>query len=150
MVSLSNHERNRVGFMWRYLLIALALAGCVQMPPTPQDLQARRFESVPDKSVIYIVRDVLDNDIAATIMLDDSLSITTYPGTYYRWEVAPGKHRLAGFAADVGLFTLDTAPGRVYFVEQRLNQLMTFASSRFYLVSEGHARTVVARSVLVQ
>jgi hypothetical protein len=136
--------------MWRTLLIAVALAGCVQMPPTPQDIQARRFESVPDKSVIYIVRDVMDNDIAATILLDDSLSITTYPGTYYRWETAPGQHRIAGFAADGGLFRLQTAPGRVYFVEQRLNQLMTFASSRFYLVSEGQARTIVARSVLIQ
>ena len=136
--------------MWRYFLVVLALTGCVQMPPTPQDIQARRFESVPDKSVIYIVRDVLDNDLAATILLDDSFSITTYPGTYYRWEAAPGRHRLAGFASDSGVFVLNTAPGRVYFVQQRLNQLMSFAMSRFYLVSEAEARTVVARSVLLQ
>ena len=136
--------------MWRYCLVVLALTGCVQMPPTPQDIQARRFESIPDRSVIYIVRDVLDNDLAATILLDDSFSITTYPGTYYRWEVAPGRHRLAGFASDSGSFVLNTAPGRVYFVQQRLNQLMSFAMSRFYLVSEAEARTVVARSVLLQ
>ena len=136
--------------MWRYFLVVLALTGCVQMPLTPQDLEARGFRSVPDKSVIYIVRDVLDNDLAATILLDDKSSITTYPGTYHRWEVEPGRHRLAGFAADSGVIVLNTAPGRIYFVEQKLTPLMSFAVSRFYLVSEGYARTVVARSVLVQ
>ena len=40
----------------RNLLLAVALlAGC-QLPLTPEDLEARKFEAVPGKAVIYLVR----------------------------------------------------------------------------------------------
>ena len=84
--------------MWRVLLVLL-LAGCVQLPPSPQDIQAKKFESAtPDKSVIYIVRAPMDSREGGTISLDDNAQVTTYAGTYYRWEVAPGPHRIAGYA----------------------------------------------------
>jgi len=57
--------------MRRLLVVAVMLAGCVQLPPTPQDIQAKKFEGVPDKAVIYIVRDLPDfSDRPATIWLD--------------------------------------------------------------------------------
>jgi hypothetical protein len=47
------------GGAMRSLLIGLVLvlAGCQQIPLTPEDIQARKFEPVPDKAVIYLVRD---------------------------------------------------------------------------------------------
>ena len=136
--------------MRRALLFSIILAGCVQLPPSPQDLQAKRFESVPDKAVIYLVRDIPDfSDRPATITLDDAATITTYPGTYYRWEVAPGVHRIAGFAGDSGVITLDTEPGKVYFVQQRLSLFLRWQQSYFYPVSEGYGRAVVMRSELI-
>ena len=103
--------------MWRILIPALFLAGCVQLPPTPEDIQAQKFESVPGKSVIYVVRQLVDSDEGRTLLLDDRAMITTYRGTYYRWEVEPGTHRVAGFAWGNELVTLNTAPGRIYFLE---------------------------------
>lgn len=140
--------------MWRVLAVATALAGCAQLPPTPQDLQAKRFESVPDKAVIYLVRALPDfNDGPATIWLGDADTITTYPGTYYRWEVAPGRHRIAGFAADTGSITLQTEPGKVYFVQQRVTPVTWLRSqqpqSHFYPIAEGNGRAVVMRSQLI-
>ena len=47
--------------MWRMLIPALLLGGCAQLPPTPEDIQAKRFEVPPDKSVIYVVRPPVDS-----------------------------------------------------------------------------------------
>ncbi|MGZ8265009.1 MAG: hypothetical protein ACXW2I_12455, partial [Burkholderiales bacterium] len=69
--------------MWRIVMSALLLAGCVQLPPTPQDIQAKRFEAVPDRSVIYIVRTPVDSFEASPLALDDHAQIQLWAGTYY-------------------------------------------------------------------
>ncbi|OGA24972.1 MAG: hypothetical protein A3I02_14590 [Betaproteobacteria bacterium RIFCSPLOWO2_02_FULL_67_26] len=134
----------------RLLFLTVLLAGCVQLPPSPQDLQAKKFEAVPDKAVIYLVRDYPDHsERAATIWLGDATMITTYAGTYYRWEVAPGAHRITGYGADTGSITLRAEPGRLYFVQQRIAPLGRFAQSYFQVVSEPQGRTAVMRAVLL-
>jgi hypothetical protein len=131
-------------------IMLLAFAGCQQLPPTPADTQARRFETIPDMSVIYIVRDNPDhNTVPATLLLDERMSVTTYEGTYYRWEVPPGEHRITGMGADVGRITLQTQAGRIYFVRQWTAPFMGYASSYFKPVEEQEARAVIARSTLV-
>ena len=75
-----------------------------------------RFEHAPGKAVIYLVRD--DPDISrevSTVMLDDNMMGSTYPGTYFRWVVDPGRHQIRGYAGDNGSFTLDAAPRKKRF-----------------------------------
>jgi hypothetical protein len=132
------------------LLLSIVLAGCVQLPPSPQDLQAKKFEAVPDKAVIYLVRDFPDHsEQAATIWLGDAAMITTYAGTYFRWEAAPGTHRIAGFGGDTGSITLRTEPGKIYFVQQRVAPFVRFVQSYFQVVSEPQGRAAVMRAVLL-
>lgn len=102
--------------MWRVLSIALLLAGCAQLPQTQADIQAKRFESVADKSVIYVVRTPMDSWEASSLLLDNS-QISTQRGTYYRWEVTPGAHRITGFGFGSESVTLNTTPGKIYFLE---------------------------------
>lgn len=102
--------------MWRILLIPLLLAGCVQPPITQEDIQAKKFESVPGKAIIYIVRTAMDSREVGMVSLDDFAQIATYGGSYYRWEVSPGVHRLAGYAGQSGRVELDAQPGQIYFV----------------------------------
>src|SRR5688572_30191438 len=122
--------------MWRVLSVVLILlAGCVQLPPTPADIQAKKFEAVPDKAVIYLVRDYhYFSDNAATIWLGESDMITTYPGTYYRREVAPGMHRITGYGPDIGAIMVQAEAGRIYYVLQRLAPFVRFPSSYFQLI----------------
>jgi len=132
----------------RVLLILLALAGCQQLPLTPQDLQARKFEPVPDRAVIYLVRDTADvSDAETPVQLGDK-RVYTNPGTYYRWVVPAGKHTMTGFGADSGTITVQVERGRVYFVQQWVAGTR-MPGSTFLPVSEAAGRAAVLRSVLL-
>ena len=102
--------------MQRVFLIALLLVGCAQLPPTPQDIQAKKFESLSDKAVIYIVRTPMDSRLPGGLLLDGIGPIATMPGSYYRWEVAPGLHHVADHAPAHGSVALTTEAGKIYFV----------------------------------
>ena len=138
--------------MFRLLLVAaLALAGCAPLPPSPEDLDAKRFEPVPGKAVIYLVRDLPDvSREAASVMLDDNLMGSTYPGTYFRWVVEPGRRQIRGFAGDAGSITVDVAPGGIYFVQQSYTRGFTgFGQSFFRPIPEPYGRGAVLRGELV-
>ncbi|HKU70983.1 MAG TPA: DUF2846 domain-containing protein [Burkholderiales bacterium] len=107
--------------MWKALFISVLLAGCAQLPPTPEDIQAKRFEPVPGKAVIYIVRDNVGAHLDHSVWLDDATMITTHTGTYYRWEVAPGTHRIRGGGEATSLLTLNAEAGKIYFVRHIVN-----------------------------
>ena len=137
--------------MWRAFLLSLLLAGCVTpLPPTPQDLEAKKFEPAAGQAVIYLFRQPAFNREAATLWLDDRVMGSTYPGTYFRWVVPAGRHRIAGYAGDAGTITLDTAPGRIYYVEQIYsNAFLLTRQSFFRLVDENYGRSAVMQSELV-
>lgn len=142
--------------MWRYirrlvlLPVVLTCAACAQLPPSAADLQAKKFEALPDRAVIYIVRN--DPDFSrdpATLVLGDGPTVTTYPGTYFRWEVAPGAHRIAGFAADAGATTIKVEAGRIYFVQHSLVRGPFTARSWFEPVPPDRGRAMVMRGELI-
>lgn len=131
------------------ILIALGLAGCTPLPPSPQDLEAKKFEAVPGKAVIYVVRDSLDfSDDAALIYVGETLLPATYPGTYFRLVVPTGKHTIVGYGQDSGTITVEVQQGRIYFVQQRVTYLRVI-NSNFALVGEAQGRAAVLRSVLL-
>ncbi|HXF66546.1 MAG TPA: hypothetical protein VNK67_07620 [Burkholderiales bacterium] len=128
------------------LALALAAAGCAQLPPGPQDARAKRFEPLPDKAVIYIVREIPElNGLHATLVLDDRVAVPTYTGTFYRWETAPGRRRIAGFAADGAAITIHAEPGKLYFVQQIMLPGASSAQSLLQLVDERYGRALVLR-----
>jgi len=129
----------------------MMLAGCQQLPLTPEDIQARKFEAVPDKAVIYLVRDDPDfSETEARVDFGNSLSLRTYPGTYFRWEVKPGTHQIMSFGGDTGQIRVQAERGKVYFVQQRVAGIRMAPESTFELINEAQARAVVSRSVLVK
>lgn len=137
--------------MQRVFLIALLLAGCVQLPPSPQDIEAKKFESLPYKSVIYIVRTPMDSRVAAGLWLDDTGPISTWPGSYYRWEVAPGLHHVTDQAPFTGSVALRTEAGKIYFVQHSVygGRSSTPSFTRLRQIDELTGRTVVMQSELL-
>ena len=137
--------------MLRALLLVLLLAGCIApLPPSPQEIEAKRFEAVPGKAVIYVVRPYPDlSPDAGTLALDDNVMGSTYPGTFFRWVVEPGRHQIRGFAGDAGGMIIDVMPGAVYFVQHSYSRGFTgFGQSFFSLIPEPYGRGAVMRSEL--
>jgi hypothetical protein len=133
--------------MWQRLSIAgllAALSACVQLPPLPGDAAAKRFETVPDRAVIYVVRHRLEPEFVAPILLDDQMIGSTYRGTYIRVVVPGGMHRIAGFAVDSGLIVLQAQPGQIYFISQRtFGRPRSLSGSSFQLVDAQFGRSMV-------
>ena len=137
--------------MLRALLLVLLLAGCIApLPPSTQEIEAKRFEAVPGKAVIYVVRPYPDlSPDAGTLSLDDHVMGSTYPGTFFRWIVDPGRRHIRGFAGDSGGMIIDVMPGGVYFVQHSYSRGFTgFGQSFFSLIPEPYGRGAVMRSEL--
>ena len=127
----------------------LALAGCAGLAPQSKDTEAKRFEPVPDKAVIYLVRgEPLYSDRPVPIWLGNSIMITTFPDTFFRWEVPPGVHRISGHDTDFGTITVAAEPGRVYFVMQQLSY--RYDIPYFTLIEELDGRAAVRRAALLK
>jgi hypothetical protein len=127
----------------------LALGGCAVLAPEAEDQKAKLFEPLPDKAVIYLVRgQPLYSDRAVPVWLGNFIGITTYPDTYYRWEVPPGPHRITGHDADFGTITVLAEAGKIYFVEQQLS--WRYDISYFTLVEELKGRAAVRRAALLK
>jgi hypothetical protein len=136
------------------LLLAFAVlyaAACAPLPPSPQDLQAKRFDPAPDKGVVYLFRDLPDFvDDGAPITVDGMMQATTYPGTYLRLELDPGRHRIAGFASDAGAVELEVQAGQIRFLQQTVVRgFIGPARSQFRPVHESYGRQAVLRYELV-
>jgi hypothetical protein len=129
----------------------LWFAACTPLPPSPQDLEAKRFRPVPEKAVVYLFRDAPDfADEAATVLVNDSVQGTTYPGTYLRIELAPGRHRISGFAYDAGIIEFEARPGDIYFLQQSVaRSLSRLHHSHFRFVGESYGRAAVLRAELI-
>ena len=133
--------------MWRGLLLILVLSGCASLQTQFEDIQAKRLDPVPGKSVIYVIREIRDNTSHPTVvMLDGNSESLTYPGTFVRWEVAPGPHLVTGFGGDAGKLQLDAMPGKFYFIRQTVSLVERMPQSHFNSVNEEDARPAVERS----
>lgn len=101
----------------KYLfLLSFLVSACVQLPPAPQDIEAKKFQPLADKAVIYIVRPAVDSNVQGPVSIPGGM-ISTYQGTYHRLEVAPGAQRIEGAGASTAAVTINAEAGRIYFVE---------------------------------
>lgn len=127
----------------------LLLAGCAQLPPSPQDMQAKKFEAVPDKAVVYIVRSPMDSQHPAQVFLDDfSVQVPTLRGTYYRWETPSGTKQIIGVTPSSAAVTLNVEAGKIYFVEYTVypGRRGSVGFTALQQVGDRYGRTIVGQS----
>lgn len=142
--------------MWRMLIPALLssmlLAGCVQLPPSPADIQAKRFEVAPDKAAIYVVRTPMDSHEPASLSLDYSSQITTNEGTYWRWDVTPGPHRVASYGWGTAEVNLNAEAGKIYFIRHTVMGFWRSGAQQTWLqpLSDPEGRALVAQSEMIR
>ena len=137
--------------MWRTLIVAALLAGCAQLPPSPQDIEAKKFESVPGKAALYVVRDPMSVGLGAPLWLGQGAQITLFQGNYLRWVVEPGSHTISGIGASTASITIQAQAGKIYFVRFRVdgNTRIGVVSSALELMDDQAGRALVRQAVLV-
>lgn len=134
-------------------LIVLLLAVVGSCASTPQarrdrDAEAKQFRTHPATSAIYVYRTDTHTDEADTdLYVDGRLIGATLQRSFFRVDVNPGTHRLAGMGHDHGSLTIETRPDQVYFVE--LNVVGGF--SNFNVIAPQAARAkLMACCVLME
>ena len=145
-------NRRILSFLFALCFAALA-AGCKtgNLATPEQDAQARLLQPVPEKSVIYLLRDRGDLYITEVrVGLDEQVMGTTSPNTYYRWEVPAGEHVIVSFTQPPAVLRLTTAPGGVYYVWQDINVGLLREPSRLQVVDAVTARLTLDQASLLQ
>lgn len=131
--------------------LAFVIAACAQIPPSPQEIEAKKFEPVPGKAVVYIVQSAVGPSFSAGIALDDGTQITTWTGTFYRWVTTPGTHRLVNTVPLSASITLQVEAGKIYFVEQWVTGWRgDVTNSRLEQVSDSTGREMVSSSSMIK
>lgn len=127
--------------------LMLAAAGCVTpLPPSPQELAAKRFETVPGKAVVYVFRDLVNfSSIQAPIALDGNQIGASYGGTFFYLVVDPGPHRLAGMFGDNGSMAFTVQAGQIYFIQQTISVNFGMVNSFFGAVNAAEGRSRVSQ-----
>ncbi len=109
---------------------------------------AREFQPVPEKSVIYLVRDRGDVwQFGVEVQLDGKPMGETQPMTYFRWEVAPGKHVIVSQTTPPAVLELRTEAGGLYYVWQDINSGQLRAPSRLERVDVYTAKETMTTAV---
>jgi len=130
--------------------IALIVAGCAQIPPSPQEVEAKKFEAIPGKAVVYIVQGAVGPTLAAGLALDDGTQITTWTGTFYRWVTTPGSHSIVNTAPLNASLKLQLEAGKIYFVEQWVTGWRgSVTNSRLHTLDDSTGRQMVSTSTIL-
>ena len=106
---------------------------------------------MPDKSVIYLLRDQGNLYITEVkVGLDGNPMGDTWPNTFYRWEVPAGQHVIASFTTPPAVLPLKTEPGGVYYVWQDINFGRLREPSRLQVVDLITARLTLDQARLLE
>ena len=135
---------------WIGIVAALAslVAGCASMAPAPH-AAAPAVQATAGKAVIYVVRTRPDTSyLTAPLTLDGEPIGATFAGTHIRLEVGPGRHRIAGYASDMGAISLNVAADRVYFVQHSVagSWRATSPSSFFTVLDDARGRAALSHA----
>ena len=82
---------------------------------------ALAFEPVDGKAVLYVYRpQFVGKLVGFDLLLDQKLVGQTHGGTFFRLELEPGQHELAGNKKCKQVFTLEAEAGDVLYVQQEI------------------------------
>ena len=129
------------------LALVLSTAACVPpLPTSPQEIAAKRFETVPGKAVVYVFRDLVNfGGVQAPIALDGNQIGTSYGGTFFHLVLEPGPHRLTGMFGDSGSMQFSVQAGQMYFIQQNVTLNFGMVNSFFAAVDAAEGRSRVSQ-----
>ncbi len=125
------------------------LVGCASVPPAPSSLEQKAKEFIPSfgKARIYLFRErnIFGAAIQFQVALDGRIAGGTGPGTFFMFEVPPGKHVVSSSTAEsVSALEINAEPDRNYFIRQRQNLGVVGPRVELVRVDETEGRKAVS------
>lgn len=130
----------------------LLSSGCASVPMAnaAADREAKQFQVPADKSAIYVYRnETFGAAVKMPVSLDGRSMGSSAADTYFHWIVEPGPHTIISQTENDERLTLETEPGKDYYVWQEVKMGMWTAGSKLHKVSEKVGRAAVKECKLI-
>ena len=146
---------NRSRLLLSLLLLTLpALYQCatVSKAPSGESNAAKSFDAPDDRGVVFLYRlgRAVGAASATQIKVNGLDAGGTGPGTFFRWELKPGKYTfLASTGESSATVALDVEAGKIYFVEQNVRIGLNEGRVTMKIQGEQAGKNAVQGSTLV-
>lgn len=133
-------------------VFVLFLSGCAQVPlaPPAEDTEAKQFQPVRNKSVIYLYRnEYMGAAVSMEVTLDGKFKGKTGAQTYFKWVVNPGKHTITSEAENTDTLTLKTVKNKIYCIWQEVKMGLLYARNSIQQVGSAECKKGVMESKLI-
>ncbi len=115
--------KNRLLILLILTLIINLIFGCAatSKAPSESDSVAKQFTIIPEKGVVYLYRTnrFVGSGGQTMIKVNGNEAGGTGNGTFFRWELTPGKYSFAcNTSESSAIVEIDVAVGEIYFIRQ--------------------------------
>lgn len=134
-----------------FIALLLLLSGCANINKAPDefDRQAKIFKKNPGYSQVYVYRnEFLGSSLSIPVNVNCQYAGTTGPDSYFKFNLPAGKHTFASHDGE-SVLTIDTLPGKLYFIWQEVKWGLISGSSSLHLVGEEEGKSGVLESTLI-
>lgn len=131
--------------------LVLSISGCATVPlgDPAADAKNKTFVASQDTSGIYIYRnESFGAAIHMDVLVDGKPLGQTAAKTYFRVEMAPGRHTVTSISENSDTLAIDTEAGKLYFVWQEVKMGLMYARTKLHLTQENDGEKGVLESRL--
>jgi hypothetical protein len=139
-------------FACAIVIVVALLAGCASQPlAKPEaDTLAKLMKAVPDKAVIYLIRnEPTSAPWPIRVTLDGRDVGETGAETYFRWTVEPGEHMIVSYTENAAGIMINAEQGRIYYVWQDIRMGLFQPRSKLKLVDRTTAEIALRSCYLL-
>lgn len=128
------------------------MAGCasVNKAPASVDAESKQFKVNAAVAQVYVYRnETLGAALSMPVAVDGKVAGSTGPHSFFKFNLPAGSHTITSQGEESKL-TLNTEPGKLYFVWQEVKMGMLSGGSKLQLVSEDQGKKGVAECTQIQ
>ena len=128
------------------------MAGCasVNKAPAAVDAESKQFKANASVAQVYVYRnETLGAALSMPVAVDGKVAGSTGPHSFFKFNLPAGSHTITS-QGDESKLTLNTEPGKLYFVWQEVKMGMLSGSSKLQLVPEDQGKKGVAECSQIQ
>ena len=120
------------------LVLVFGITQCTPVVFSPlENREGNQIKPDPNQSVILVYRNLNEGAGVPVVLFLDGKKIGDIPiKTYYRFEVAPGRHIIRSESDDNSILEVIAEKGKIYFVRQKVTMGFTRDHVELDLVSE--------------